>query len=144
MYTDPKDVTSPQLSVSKVRPVFDAGEWDHSVALLHWEKKPAVGLRWNGGSEGGGKIQPGNPQSRGLPIWFIVPEAYELPVLEAVLANGCGGGKINTAEAEKAVREEISRLKKDTTAAPGPITEDELEARIFKIVRKMKEQGELG
>jgi hypothetical protein len=141
MYTDPKDVTSPQVSVSKVRPVLDAGEWDYSVALLQWEKQPAVGIRWNGGSEEGEKIQPGNPQSRGLPIWFIVPEPFELAILETVLARGCGGGSINATEAEAAVNEAVSRIKSKSPATPGPITEDELEARIVKVVRKMQEQG---
>lgn len=141
MYTAPKNVTSPQASVSKVCPVLDAGEWHYSVALLLWEKQPAVGIRWNGGSEGEGKIQPGNPQSRGLPIWFIVPEPFELAILETVLTLGCGGGSIIATEAEVAVKEAISRIKSKSPATPSLITEDEFEARIVKVVRKMQEQG---
>jgi hypothetical protein len=113
-YTEPKDVTSPQTSVSNVRPILDGGEWEYSLALLNWDDEPALGIRWNGGMQvsrqGKKKQHPGNPQSRGLPIWFILPPNLILPVLKA-LKNELGGESIDKKLAEKQVLEEIKRLE---------------------------------
>lgn len=84
---DPATVLSPKASVSNVHVVHDGGTWRDgdelsgwSCATLHWDGYPAVGLRWNGG-EG----QPvGMPQSRGIPIWFIVPSPLGEIVLNIV------------------------------------------------------------
>jgi hypothetical protein len=87
-YVDPKTVTSPKSLVSDVEVIYDSGpqEDSWSVAALRWglDKRPAVGIRWNGGPG------VGSPQSRGLPTWFVVPEELSDLVREAAekLANG--------------------------------------------------------
>ena len=60
--------------------------------------------------QGKKKQHPGNPQSRGLPIWFILPPNLILPVLKA-LKNELGGESIDKKLAEKQVLEEIKRLE---------------------------------
>src|SRR5277367_5940313 len=81
-YVDPKQVISPKGSVRNLRVVFDSGrtEGSWSVATLIWNEMPRVGLRWNGDEGDKGK---GNPQSRGNPTWFIVPEPLSEEVLRA-------------------------------------------------------------
>ena len=49
-----------------------------SLAIGRWDGRPALAMRWNGTDD-----EPlGNPQSRGLPTWFIVPDQYVDPILE--------------------------------------------------------------
>ncbi len=88
-YHKPEDVKSPQDMVSDVQVVYDGGEHNWSVAKLRWGGQKAVGIRWNGGPESEIPDRPatfpglGNPQSRGYPTWFIVPEELH----DAVLAE---------------------------------------------------------
>jgi len=80
-YVDPKNVLSPKNLVSDVKIIFNTGpgkdSW--SVAKLMWNGQPTIGIRWNGQGEDSGV---GNPQSRGNPTWFIVPEQLAPHVLE--------------------------------------------------------------
>lgn len=77
-YCDPRAVQSPKKWVSNVQVVYDGGADDCAVARLDWDGKPGVGIRWNGNSD-----QPlGNPQGRGHPMWFLVPDEFEDVVLE--------------------------------------------------------------
>jgi hypothetical protein len=81
-YVDPRQVVSPKGVVKNLRVMFDSGRtrgsW--SIATLSWNDMPRVGLRWNGEEGDEGK---GNPQSRGNPTWFIVPEPLAEEVLRA-------------------------------------------------------------
>lgn len=87
-YIHPSLVISPKASISKdsVTVVYDGGEvspgdpWTGwSVAEMEWDGNPAVGMRWNGGG-----TSIGNPQSRGVPTWFILPDPIAEVVLKAV------------------------------------------------------------
>lgn len=73
---DPQKVISPKTRLSGPIDVVYPRERDaqapYSVARFTWDKRPAVGIRWNGDGESEGDV--GNPQSRGLPTWFILPE----------------------------------------------------------------------
>lgn len=90
-YKKPKDVCSPKYLVTKVEPIVDRGEWEHSVAILQWEDKPKVAVRWNGGIGEDGKIHPGCPQSNGYSTWFLLPCEYEVPFMKAIQAQGKNG-----------------------------------------------------
>jgi len=73
-YIDPRMVTSPRGRVSDLKIMFDGGEGSYSVASLHWDDEPAIAVRWNGGDAA--PFQGlGNPQSRGIPTWFILPDS---------------------------------------------------------------------
>lgn len=70
-YIPPDDVTSPRLYWSLIA-VLDPGDaGGASVALGKWDDEPVLAMRWNGNNIGN---PIGNPQSRGLPTWFILPE----------------------------------------------------------------------
>ncbi len=49
--------------------VIDPGDADEmALCVGRWEDEPCLGMRWNGT-----KANPlGNPQSRGIPTWFII------------------------------------------------------------------------
>lgn len=85
-YFDPNQVQSPKASVGKnsVKVIHNGGEWNKddswsgwSVAELEWEGSPSVGCRWNGNGN-----NVGNPQSRGVPTWFILPDPVASEVLK--------------------------------------------------------------
>jgi hypothetical protein len=65
----PESVRTPKKRVGSVDVIFDGGTGNWSLALLDFDGKERVGIRWNG--EDGPSI--GNPQSHGQPTWFILP-----------------------------------------------------------------------
>lgn len=69
-YIDPKIVQSPKGRVKNLNVIFDGGEGSYSIAHMDWDGNAAVGVRWNGGDTEG----LGNPQSRGIATWFILPD----------------------------------------------------------------------
>jgi hypothetical protein len=77
-YIKPFDVHAPKRFWSLVEVLFDGGEGESSLAIGRWENKPVLAMRWNGDKES----PLGNPQSRGLPTWFIVPEQHWKQILE--------------------------------------------------------------
>ena len=77
-YLDPKLVLSPKGKVANLEIIIDKGEDSYALSTLDWEGKKRVGVRWNGGSD----TSIGNPQSRGIPTWFILPD----PIAESYLS----------------------------------------------------------
>jgi hypothetical protein len=77
-YVKPADVHAPKRYWSLVQVLFDGGEEDSSLAIGRWENKPVLAMRWNGTADN----PLGNPQSRGLPTWFVVPEQHWRQILE--------------------------------------------------------------
>lgn len=77
-YVHPEEVFSPKKHW-KLLSVLESGkENSGSVALGRWGNRPVLAMRWNGNAEN----PLGNPQSRGLPTWFIVPEEYTSSILQ--------------------------------------------------------------
>jgi hypothetical protein len=70
-YITPELVTSPRGAISDLRVVRDGGESDWSLARMKWYGKDCWAMRWNGNQDNHGI---GNPQSRGVPTWFILPD----------------------------------------------------------------------
>jgi hypothetical protein len=97
-YVEPAVVLSPRSSVRSVDVIYstDAGGW--SVARIGWETEGrtenVLGIRWNGSDEVPGI---GNPQSRGNPTWFILPEELRDVILTRVeeLAISAPGGLLD-------------------------------------------------
>jgi hypothetical protein len=71
-YTDPRTVLSPRGAIKELEVIHDGGEHKWSLARMKWDNKPVMGMRWNGGSQNG-IPSIGNPQSRGRPTWFVLP-----------------------------------------------------------------------
>jgi hypothetical protein len=69
-YKPPQEVLSPRAHWTLIDVLDDQGEGNPSVALGKWDDDPVIAMRWNGVEES----PIGNPQSRGLPTWFIMPE----------------------------------------------------------------------
>lgn len=82
-YVDPKEVMSPKKRVSgEIEVLVDKGERYWSLCKLTWDGESRIGIRWNGGLNSTERI--GNPQSRGKPTWFILPEEVADVILQAV------------------------------------------------------------
>jgi hypothetical protein len=94
-YVEPSTVLSPRVSVRSVEVIYNSsrnGGW--SVARVNWEDSQSLGIRWNGSVE---KPGIGNPQSRGNPTWFIIPEELHDVILAEVerLAIHAPGGLLD-------------------------------------------------
>jgi hypothetical protein len=79
-YMEPTQVTAPRALVRSVDVLYNTGPGGWSVARLEWEDHEVLGVRWNG-EEGPGI---GNPQSRGVPTWFVVPDELRASILDRV------------------------------------------------------------
>ena len=85
-YTNPEDVTSPQDRLSSVDVIYNGGEGSYAVANIVWDGHETVGIRWNGGGDGPFPGE-GNPQSRGYPTWFVLPDEIAEIVKQFVLSR---------------------------------------------------------
>jgi hypothetical protein len=88
MLINPKTVLSPRASLKNLEVIWDGGAWKDgdpwsgwSAAKMIWEDHPRVGIRWNGDP---GTPGVGNPQSRGLATWTIVPRPLAGAVVDAI------------------------------------------------------------
>ena len=90
-YKNPKFINSPKGMVEVVEVIYD-GKDDpaYSLAIIKWENSYKLGIRWNiAYSEWEDYRCPGtllfrvyspldecigNPQSRGIPTWFVLPD----------------------------------------------------------------------
>jgi hypothetical protein len=95
-YIDPQTVLSPRNRVGSVDILYNSGPspdgatW--SVARLVYDgQSDRIGIRWNGSEQEEGI---GNPQSRGKPTWFVVPDELSSVVREMAeqLSNSQEGG----------------------------------------------------
>ena len=85
-YTKPGEVLSPKRRWQLFHVLFDGGPGGVedsnysaiSLAIGRWDDRPVLAMRWNGKEAN----RNGNPQSRGLPTWFIVPDQYVQAILE--------------------------------------------------------------
>lgn len=75
-YINPEMVRSPKSRLSGLNVLIDKGESHWSLAKVVWDKKDSLAIRWNGGSDEKGH-SVGTPQSRGLPMWFILPHDHD-------------------------------------------------------------------
>ena len=85
-YVEPETVISPKANWELSRVLLNTGPGGWSAADGRWDSNACLAVRWNGSDTSAGL---GNPQSRGYPTWFIVPD-----------------------ELENTIRNEISRLLK--------------------------------
>ena len=78
-YIDPKKVDSPRANWKLIEVLRNGengnGDGDAALAIGEWDDgeglNRVLAVRWNGQSSDDRGV--GNPQSRGLPTWFIVP-----------------------------------------------------------------------
>jgi len=142
-YIDPQHVDSPKSFVSDLMPVYDGGEWESSVALLKWEGEDRVAMRWNGGTENQSqKPTPGNPQSRGLPTWFVVDPIFDVAILQTLLEKRlAGGGSIDKEKAQEAIHRaiELRTSSREASIAPDQL----LEQKVLAILEKFKSEGKI-
>jgi len=80
-FVPPAQVTSPRRHWTLVAVVLDGGEGNWAAAIGRWDGKPVLVIRWNGNDDN----PIGNPQSRGLPTWFVVPDELRGSILETIL-----------------------------------------------------------
>ena len=84
-YIRPEHVTSPKTYWHLIRVLYDGGFGGWSAAEGQWgirgQRGNVLAIRWNGGPD---RSNIGTPQSRGLPVWFIVPDELEAAIREAI------------------------------------------------------------
>jgi hypothetical protein len=75
-YIPAKDVVSPKDMLKVIRVLSDPGPSTDSIGVVSyaagfWEDRPVILSRWNGTNDGN---PIGTPQSRGLPVWFVLDD----------------------------------------------------------------------
>lgn len=88
-YITPDKVTSPRRNWQLIR-VLQTGEQPDAygcrvaVAIGTWrdddDGRVVLAMRWNGDDD----WPIGNPQSRGLPTWFVIPERFNDAVIDTL------------------------------------------------------------
>jgi hypothetical protein len=86
-YIPASNVTSPKMHWSLIAVLKDEGECEGVLAIGRWDNEPVLAMRWNGGSGPMSDSPIGNPQSRGLPTWFVVPRTYVDAILGTLSAD---------------------------------------------------------
>src|ERR1035437_4366803 len=78
-YKTPSEVVSPKKNWGLIAVLDDEGtEGGSALAIGRWDGKVALAMRWNGDD-----ARPnGNPQSRAVPTWFIVPDKFCEDILQ--------------------------------------------------------------
>lgn len=73
-HVNPKDVRSPRESWNLIDVLYDGGPGPDAYALAigDWEGNRRVAIRWNGTDD----KPAGNPQSRGIATWFVLPPDF--------------------------------------------------------------------
>ena len=92
-YVDPKSVASPRAHWKLIDVLYNGGEDDAALAIGEWDGERRLAMRWNGAETRAGL---GNPQSRGLPTWFMLPNWSEDAALQCAVIPKA---KLNLAKA---------------------------------------------
>lgn len=84
-YVPADQVRAPREQWTLIQVLIDQGESDDetgrwSLAVGEWEGQRRLAARWNGRD---GK-PAGNPQSRGIATWFVLPPEFEKPIMAVV------------------------------------------------------------
>ncbi|MGL5681683.1 MAG: hypothetical protein ACRDDZ_01345 [Marinifilaceae bacterium] len=86
IYKNPQLVNSPKGHIEVVEIIYDGGiDPGYSIAIVKWDGNPAIAMRWNISQNESNDIQKingkaeciGNPQSRGVATWFVLPQDEE-------------------------------------------------------------------
>lgn len=84
LYIPPNEVTSPRQKWALIAVLDEGSEGQAALAVGLWDKTPVLAMRWNGNA----KNPIGNPQSRGLATWFIVPGKYRDAIIQSANLPG--------------------------------------------------------
>jgi len=98
---DPERVLSPKsrlrgpikvIKRDKFKEEGSEEELHYSIAQFVWDSREVTGIRWDGDPDRPDDV--GNPQSRGLPTWFVLPK----PVAAVLLKHGRLEGSMPAAQ----------------------------------------------
>lgn len=90
---NPEEVLSPKSRLSGEIEVLVRGEVrgedgksaPYSIASFTWDNAPVTGIRWDGTP---GTKDSGNPQSRGIATWFVLPDPVAAVILKHLRTEG--------------------------------------------------------
>jgi len=80
-YIEPNNVTSPRRHWTLLMVLDSGSAGEIALCVGRWDDDPCLGIRWNGTEEN----TLGNPQSRGISTWFIIPAGnYANAIIESL------------------------------------------------------------
>ena len=87
-YIKPEQARSPRQHWTLIQVLIDQGQSDDSegkwsLAVGEWDGERRLAARWNGTED----RPAGNPQSRGMPTWFVLPPEFEKALISMVQAD---------------------------------------------------------
>jgi hypothetical protein len=80
-YIEPNKVISPRRHWTLLMVLDPGSAGELALCVGRWDGEPYLGMRWNGTAE-----HPiGNPQSRGIGTWFVIPAGnYANAIIESL------------------------------------------------------------
>lgn len=96
VYKNPRLINSPREHVEVVKVLFDGkDDPNYSIAIIKWDGVETIGIRWNISSsewddpkkQSGNYECIGNPSSRGMSTWFVLPDFFTKDLKETGLLD---------------------------------------------------------
>jgi hypothetical protein len=81
-YQDPTTVNAPRGRWKLIDVLYNRGDGGDALAIGEWDGVRVLASRWNGSDKNEGI---GNPQSRGIPTWFVQPDWSYAALLECTI-----------------------------------------------------------
>ena len=78
-YIPPDEILSPRRNWTLIEVLVDMGEDNIALSIGRWDGNKVLAMRWNGTAD----RRIGNPQSRGMGTWFVVPDEYREAILKS-------------------------------------------------------------
>ena len=81
-YQNPRHVDAPRRRWRLIDVLHNDGDGGAALAIGEWDGDKVLAARWNGSDQEDGI---GNPQSRGIPTWFVLPGWLNESVLRSAV-----------------------------------------------------------
>ena len=95
---------------SDISVLFDNGEYSVISGIYEQRERRLLGERWNGNDTS----PRGFPNTSGHPVWHVVPDFLEVPVLHAILDEVTAHPMPSSNDSTESVLRELRRINRES------------------------------